>query len=35
MKTWLLNLFDRLRNSLWFVPAMGLAIALIASIGLL
>ncbi|MEZ6053579.1 MAG: DUF2254 domain-containing protein [Planctomycetaceae bacterium] len=35
MNTWLLNLFDRLRNSLWFVPAMGLAIALIASIGLL
>lgn len=35
MKTWLLNQWDRLRNSLWLVPAMGLMVALAAAISLL
>lgn len=35
MRTWLLNQFDKLRNSLWFVPAIGLFAALITAIVLL
>jgi len=33
MKTWLLNQWDRLRNSLWLVPAVGLIVALAAAVG--
>lgn len=35
MKAWLLNQWDRLRNSLWFVPAIGLLSALTAAVLLL
>jgi uncharacterized membrane protein len=35
MKAWLLNQWDRLRNSLWFVPAAGLMAALAAAVVLL
>lgn len=35
MNTWLLNRWDRLRNSLWFVPALALLIAFVAAIVLL
>jgi uncharacterized membrane protein len=31
MKTWLLNLWDRLRNGLWFVPAVGLVAAIVGA----
>lgn len=35
MKAWLLNQWDRLRNSLWFVPAIGLTAALAVAVVLL
>lgn len=35
MKTWLLNQWDRLRNSLWFVPTVGLMCALALAVVML
>jgi len=35
MKAWILNLWDRLRNSLWLIPAIGMLTALAAAVVLL
>lgn len=35
MKTWLLNLWDRLRNSLWFIPALAMVSALLLAAAML
>jgi uncharacterized membrane protein len=35
MTTWLLNYWDRLRNSLWFVPTVGLMFALVLAVVML
>jgi uncharacterized membrane protein len=35
MKTWLLNHWDRIRNSLWFVPMVGIMFALATAVAML
>ncbi|TWT47906.1 hypothetical protein KOR42_41040 [Thalassoglobus neptunius] len=32
LETWLINQWDRVRNSLWFIPTLGLVVSLIAAV---